>query len=176
MASNDSTGRRPSISKEELEDGGTLSVKHESHASEALPSARREPPEILRHLTVEERAAVERRLVRKIDLRLLPMLVLMYLLNYLDRNNIASARVQGLQADLGMSDVQYQVSGLAGGEVIPVTLKPLEDRHQHPICRICLDAVLVPSRRSTAKLRSSVQCRRTCSSTRSAGRRCISRR
>ena len=56
----------------------------------------------------DERAKLERKLVRKIDLRILPMIILMYILNYLDRNNIASARVQGLQADLQLSDVQYQ--------------------------------------------------------------------
>ena len=58
------------------------------------------------------RSIAEKKLVRRIDLRLLPMLVLMYIMNYLDRNNIAAARVtgeKGLQKDLGMTDTQYQV-------------------------------------------------------------------
>lgn len=42
-------------------------------------------PEILLNMSDEERAALEKRLVRKIDLRLLPMLVVMYILNYIDR-------------------------------------------------------------------------------------------
>jgi hypothetical protein len=48
------------------------------------------PPESIRGLGVEERRLVEAALVRKIDLRLMPMLILMYIMNYLDRNNIAA--------------------------------------------------------------------------------------
>ncbi len=44
-----------------------------------------EPPEAIRHLTPEERLQLETRVRRKIDLRLLPMMVLMYIMNYLDR-------------------------------------------------------------------------------------------
>jgi hypothetical protein len=40
-----------------------------------------EIPMILRDLTLEERVVLEKRLVRKIDIRLLPMLVLMYIMN-----------------------------------------------------------------------------------------------
>jgi hypothetical protein len=39
----------------------------------------------------------------------LPMIILMYIMNYLDRNNIAAVRLAGLQADLNLSSVQYQV-------------------------------------------------------------------
>jgi hypothetical protein len=69
----------------------------------------REAPAFIQNMTAEERALAERRLTRKIDIRLLPMIILMYILNYLDRNNIAAARLQGLQADLNMSDTQYLV-------------------------------------------------------------------
>lgn len=43
------------------------------------------PPEIIGNMTPEHRAAVEKRLKRKIDLRLLPSLIVMYILNYIDR-------------------------------------------------------------------------------------------
>lgn len=43
------------------------------------------PPEIISNMTPEHRAAVEKRLKRKIDLRLMPTLVVMYILNYIDR-------------------------------------------------------------------------------------------
>jgi hypothetical protein len=33
---------------------------------------------------------------------------ILYLLAFLDRSNIGNARVAGLQADLGMSDHQYE--------------------------------------------------------------------
>jgi hypothetical protein len=67
-------------------------------------------PEWLQNMTPEEREAAERKLKRKIDFRLLPMVILMYIMNYLDRNNIASARLAGLEDDLGLTSVQYSVS------------------------------------------------------------------
>ncbi|KAL9016034.1 MAG: hypothetical protein Q9185_006600 [Variospora sp. 1 TL-2023] len=68
---------------------------------------RREAPPLVRDLAPEERDRLERALVKKIDLRLLPMLIIMYLMNYLDRNNIAAARLAGLQEELGLEDTQY---------------------------------------------------------------------
>lgn len=67
-------------------------------------------PETLQGLTAEERQVLEKKLVRKIDIRLLPILVLMYIMNYLDRNNIASAKLAGktgMVKDLGMTSTQY---------------------------------------------------------------------
>lgn len=52
--------------------------------------------------------ADERALVRKIDLRIFPTLIVLFILNFIDRNNFANARLYGLQEDLGLSDVQYQ--------------------------------------------------------------------
>jgi hypothetical protein len=37
------------------------------------------------------------------------MIILMYVMNYLDRNNIAAVRLAGLQAELDLSSTQYQV-------------------------------------------------------------------
>ncbi|ODA83533.1 hypothetical protein RJ55_02047 [Drechmeria coniospora] len=54
----------------------------------------------------ERRALVEKRLKRKLDARC-SLFVLIYILNYLDRNNIAAARLKGLQDDLGLDDTQY---------------------------------------------------------------------
>lgn len=59
------------------------------------------------HMTPEHRAAVERRLKRKLDARC-ALFVAIYIMNYLDRNNIAAARLKGLQADLGLADTQYE--------------------------------------------------------------------
>jgi len=39
----------------------------------------------------------------------MPMLILIYILNYLDRNSIASARLAGLEADLGLVGSEYQL-------------------------------------------------------------------
>lgn len=53
-----------------------------------------------------------RKLVRKIDLTLLPFLALLYLLSFLDRTNIGNARLAGLEASLHMNpkSLQYNVS------------------------------------------------------------------
>ncbi|OTB03856.1 hypothetical protein M426DRAFT_12149 [Hypoxylon sp. CI-4A] len=52
------------------------------------------------------RARVEKSLKRKLDARC-SLFVLIYILNYLDRNNVASARLKGLQLDLQLDDTQY---------------------------------------------------------------------
>ncbi|KAL7416444.1 major facilitator superfamily transporter [Mrakia frigida] len=49
----------------------------------------------------------ERKLVRRIDMRLLPMLWVMYILNYLDRTNIGNAKVAGMQTDLKLTSNDY---------------------------------------------------------------------
>jgi hypothetical protein len=72
-------------------------------------SSKMEPPPLVRNMSAEYRAATELKLKRKIDLRLMPMIILMYIMNYLDRNNIAAVRLAGLQDELDLSSTQYQV-------------------------------------------------------------------
>ncbi|KAL6304999.1 major facilitator superfamily domain-containing protein [Sparassis latifolia] len=52
-------------------------------------------------------AIAERKLVRKLDLRLLPVLTMLYLLSFLDRSNIGNAKLDGLTTDLKMKQSQY---------------------------------------------------------------------
>ncbi|KAH8426386.1 uncharacterized protein LDX57_004124 [Aspergillus melleus] len=61
-------------------------------------------------LSDEETKALEKRLVRKIDLHLISSLFLLFIFNILDRSNIANARLGGMQEDLGLSDTQYQTA------------------------------------------------------------------
>lgn len=56
---------------------------------------------------VKKRDAVEDALVKKLDWIIIPTLWLMYWLNYLDRNAIATARLNDLEEDLGLDEVQY---------------------------------------------------------------------
>ncbi|KAJ8583463.1 MFS general substrate transporter [Rhizopogon salebrosus TDB-379] len=53
-----------------------------------------------------ERQHVERRLLRKLDLRM-SILVLIYTLNYIDRNNAAAARLRGFEDDLHLEGQQF---------------------------------------------------------------------
>lgn len=67
-------------------------------------------PEILRSYGAHELLALERSLVRRVDLRSLPILIILFLLNILDRNAIANARLGGLEDSLNINDVQYQTA------------------------------------------------------------------
>lgn len=49
----------------------------------------------------------ERKLLRKMDLRLMPMLTLLYLFSFLDRGNIGNARIEGMEEDLHLGGTQY---------------------------------------------------------------------
>ncbi|KAJ7330994.1 MFS general substrate transporter [Mycena albidolilacea] len=51
----------------------------------------------------------ERRLLRKLDWRLLPILTLLYLWSFLDRTNIGNAKIAGLTDDLKMVGLQYNI-------------------------------------------------------------------
>ncbi|KAI0198828.1 allantoate permease [Astrocystis sublimbata] len=51
-----------------------------------------------------------KKVMRKVDLHLLPLLVLMYLLNFLDRNNLSQARLGTLEEDLNMSGTDFNLA------------------------------------------------------------------
>lgn len=65
--------------------------------------------DLLRDLTEEQRKAISKSLVRKLDWRFLPCITMMLLMNYLDRINVSNARLAGMQDDLGMSDTQWSL-------------------------------------------------------------------
>lgn len=58
------------------------------------------------YIDPERRVVVEKQLKRKLDARC-ALFVLIYIMNYLDRNNIAAARLKGLQDDLKLDSTQY---------------------------------------------------------------------
>ncbi|GFZ46503.1 hypothetical protein JCM24511_04750 [Saitozyma sp. JCM 24511] len=74
----------------------------------------------IRSLTPEEFDQHQKKLLRKIDIRLLPTLFILLILNYLDRNALASARVQGIEKDLGMkgNDFNIAISILFAGYIL----------------------------------------------------------
>lgn len=53
--------------------------------------------------------AETKKILRKVDYRLLPVLALLYLLSYLDRGNIGNAKVAGMNKDLGLTGKQYNL-------------------------------------------------------------------
>ena len=54
--------------------------------------------------------AAERKLVRKCDLHVLPMISLLYMLAFVDRINIGNAKIQGLEKDLNMAGNDYNIA------------------------------------------------------------------
>ncbi|KAK7691721.1 hypothetical protein QCA50_005121 [Cerrena zonata] len=58
-------------------------------------------------LTPDRRAEAEKRLIRLLDMRLLPTIVLIFIMNYIDRTAVTAARLKGIQSDLGLDDIQY---------------------------------------------------------------------
>ncbi|KAF8216633.1 major facilitator superfamily domain-containing protein [Mycena galopus ATCC 62051] len=84
------------------------SPTHSTHIVEEKVSA--EHAEAVFNATMNTGGLDERRLVRRIDWRLLPWLIFLYLLSFLDRSSIGNARLYNLEHDLKMSDNQYLVS------------------------------------------------------------------
>ncbi|KAF9565579.1 MFS general substrate transporter [Agrocybe pediades] len=60
-------------------------------------------------LAPDQRQAAEKRLVRKLDQRVLPTIVAIYIMNYIDRTAVAAARLKGLEKDLHLTEIQYNV-------------------------------------------------------------------
>jgi hypothetical protein len=52
----------------------------------------------------------EKKTLRKMDIRLIPVLAVLYLLAFLDRGNIGNAKIQGLAKDLDLSADRYNIA------------------------------------------------------------------
>ncbi|PNY27835.1 Major facilitator superfamily transporter [Tolypocladium capitatum] len=90
----------------------------QARAGEALSGSEKQAVENIEHvdpgaqgdqpfqINAARRAVVEKQLKRKLDARC-GLFVLIYIMNYLDRNNIAAARLKGLQDDLRLDNTQY---------------------------------------------------------------------
>lgn len=82
----------------------TAAVEHGNHEIQTLHE--KHPGNLAHSMSPERRQEVEKKMKRKLDLRC-SLFVLIYIMNYLDRNNIAAARLGGLQEDLGINNTQY---------------------------------------------------------------------
>lgn len=57
----------------------------------------------------EEDSVEAKKVIRKIDWRLIPLLMLLYTLTFLDRVNIGNARLWNLERDLHMKGYDYNI-------------------------------------------------------------------
>ena len=58
----------------------------------------------------EWHAQTRKKLMRKVDVHLLPLLIVMYILNFLDRNNLSQARLGTLEKDLNMHSTDFNLA------------------------------------------------------------------
>lgn len=59
---------------------------------------------------------MQKKIVKRLDMTLLPQLWILYMFNYLNRVNIAQARLNTFNEDLNLKDGDYQVRKLFGLE------------------------------------------------------------
>ncbi|KAF8078748.1 MFS general substrate transporter, partial [Lyophyllum atratum] len=78
---------------------------HEEKTSEGSVA-----PDQLYRSEVDTANIDEKKLLRKIDLRIIPWLTFMYLLNFLDRGSIGNAKLYNLTADIKIVDSQYLIA------------------------------------------------------------------
>ncbi|KAH8808685.1 major facilitator superfamily domain-containing protein [Xylogone sp. PMI_703] len=83
---------------EQIEMATVASEKEQALSTAYVPDA---------HANSHHKSKVERRLVLKADLLILPFAALIFFVAYLDRNSIGNARLMGIQKDLKMSNYQY---------------------------------------------------------------------
>ncbi|KAL4735280.1 major facilitator superfamily domain-containing protein [Aspergillus similis] len=79
----------------EYEKPSVIALEGKEHDASHTPFGQEFPPEM------------QKRVLRKMDLRLIPMLALLYLLAFLDRGNIGNAKIEGMLDDLNMSGSEY---------------------------------------------------------------------
>lgn len=64
-------------------------------------------PECIRGLDEDEIKRLNRKLVRKMDTFILPTIGILYILNYIDRQNLSAAKLEGIMEDLNMTTQQF---------------------------------------------------------------------
>lgn len=57
-----------------------------------------------------DHSPLDKKILLKLDLVVLPVIAMLYLLVFIDRANIGNARVAGLQKELKLSDLQYSTA------------------------------------------------------------------
>ncbi|KAL7625237.1 hypothetical protein AAE478_004452 [Parahypoxylon ruwenzoriense] len=64
-------------------------------------------PENIRHMSNAEIKNLETKMVRKLDLVIMPIMGILYILNYVDRSALAATKVYGIMEDLSMSSTDF---------------------------------------------------------------------
>lgn len=106
-AHNESMGNDPKAT-ETIRDEEKRSVSVDN--TEVVDDKSAQHLESLAALQHPDREALEKKVVRRLDMTLLPCLWILYLFNYLDRTNIAQARLDTFEEDLGLLHGQFNIA------------------------------------------------------------------
>jgi ACS family allantoate permease-like MFS transporter len=63
------------------------------------------------HVAFDSNSAEAKRVLRKIDMRIMPMVFTIYLLQLMDKNSLSFAAVMGIKADTHLTPSQYSWLG-----------------------------------------------------------------
>ncbi|KAI7012960.1 permease of the major facilitator superfamily, partial [Hortaea werneckii] len=102
----------PAHSQGPLPDPEKIGLEHkETYADHEIDPTGDGNKSEAQHMTqlTEEELVWEKQLKRKIDFLIMPMCCIVYLMNYIDRNNYPAARLQGMPEDLNMTDNEYSI-------------------------------------------------------------------
>lgn len=100
-------------------DSGKVELELQEHVNEEgsrqlKPTASNPTPEAWAERFENEseswRKAFDKQLIRKVDIRLMPTLIVLYLFNFMDRSNLAQARQGSLEKDLGMKGTDFNLA------------------------------------------------------------------
>ncbi|KAF3914616.1 hypothetical protein AA313_de0201256 [Arthrobotrys entomopaga] len=81
-------------------------VIYDEHTSGMARGLSVEDAEFLANFPPEK----HKRLIHKVDWRMIPFLTILYLITYIDKTNIGNAKIEGLTKDLHLSGIQYNVA------------------------------------------------------------------
>lgn len=111
----------------------------EHKQAELLPS----PEEQIEALGIPNWRELEKSIVRRLDMTLMPSLIVLYLFNYLDRASIAQARLSSLEEDLNLTGSQFStaVSILSYGYIIGQIPSNMIIGKVRPSLYLCLMAI-----------------------------------
>lgn len=118
-----STSASPAMSNEKISEapdqatrGGADVTTEQPHlemvASIAMEQEKASHLSHVEALGLDDAEALKKKIVRRLDMTMLPQLWVLYMFNYLNRNNIAQARLNTFNEDLSLKDGDYQVNHL----------------------------------------------------------------
>lgn len=83
-----------------------VQVASDSNSDEELRTADKGYTDVIAELPEAEK----RRILRKVDWHVIPILTLLYLVAFVDRSNIGNAKIVGMTKDLKMHGLQYNIA------------------------------------------------------------------